>query len=169
MALSRHRPPRPAPLRGRWWGRAAGAVLVAGMVAAGCAGSPPAVRPPGPTSQPFPVPSPRPSESHSVRCRYAPGDLTEYTPTGYRFLGTAEISNLGNVAIVVRVEATFYQPGADPVRLVRTGPVPFNATTAVALTKPVGHREVALFLTAESRGEPCTVTVRITGTYGAIH
>src|SRR6266542_3442979 len=132
---------------------------------------PPGVTPEPTSPSPFfsPIAEPSPDASYSKSCDYLLGDFSEHTATGFRFVAGAEITNDGNVGLVVDVKATFKQLGSNPIVLKKTARVGYNQTKQVGFTKEVGQDEIDLIQAAQDQGDICDVVVTVTGTFGTVH
>lgn len=117
-----------------------------------------------------PPAEPSPDGEFSNSCDYVLGDFTNFTSHGFRFVAGADITNSGNVGIVVRVTARFKQAGGDPIVLRKTANVPYAATKSVDMTKPVGQDNIDLIQSVQTGGRDiCTVDVAIVDTFGEVH
>ena len=113
-----------------------------------------------------PAPEASPNAEYSKSCDYILGDFSEHTNTGFRFVAGAEITNSGNIGVVVEVVATFKQLGSDPIRLKKTAKIPTGATKQVGFTDKVGQQEINLIQAAQDQGSICNVKATIVDTYG---
>lgn len=114
---------------------------------------------------PPPPPTPNPDAKYGQSCDYVLGDFTDYTATGFRFIADANITNTGNVGVVVSVRASWTQVGTKPVTMTKTIKVPTGAKRRVAFTKQVGQNEIDLIQSADYNHQ-CKVVASITDTFG---
>lgn len=111
-------------------------------------------------------PEAHPALDYTKACDYVLGDFSEHSSTGYRFIAGADITNTGNVGIVVKVVAKWKQLGTDSVVESETVKVQYGKEKSVQITKPVGQNEIDLIQSAQGAGKICSVTAKIVDTFG---
>lgn len=125
--------------------------------------------PPTETEAPPPPPEADPEVKFSHSCEYILGDFTEYSSTGYRFVADANLKNTGNVGVVSRVHATWFQAGGGKVEMTKFGVrIPYNGNKRVGFLKQVGENEIDL-IQAMNYDDQCKVDVVMVDTYGEAH
>jgi hypothetical protein len=110
-------------------------------------------------------PAPKPDAKYGQSCDYVLGDFSDYTATGFRFIADANITNTGNVGVVVEVKASWTQVGTKPVVMTKTIKVPTGAKRRAAFTKQVGQNEIDLIQSADYNHQ-CKIIASITDTFG---
>lgn len=122
-----------------------------------------------PIPEPEPAPEPDPAVKYSHSCDYLLGDFTSYTPGGFRFVADAKLRNTGNVGVVARVHAIWFQAGGGKVEMTRFGvQIPYNGSKRVGFTKQVGSDEIDL-IQAMNYDDQCKVEVVMVDTFGEAH
>jgi hypothetical protein len=117
--------------------------------------------PPEPPAEP-PV-EPDPDADYTSVCDYLLGDFSDNTRTGYRFVADADITNTGNIGIVVRVNVSWRQIGTNPVKASKTAKIKVGSSKTVHITEPATGDEILAHQSADSR---CKVAVLIVDTFG---
>lgn len=121
-----------------------------------------------PTEAP-PPPEEDPAVKFSHSCEYILGDFSEYTSSGFRFVADANMRNTGNVGVVARVHAIWFQAGGGKVEMTKFGVrIPYKGTKRVGFLKQVGSDEIDL-IQAMNYDEQCKVEVVMVDTYGDAH
>lgn len=125
--------------------------------------------PPTETEAPPPPPEADPEVKFSHSCEYLLGDFSEYTPTGFRFVADANLKNTGNVGVVARVHAIWFQAGGTKVEMTKFGVrIPYRGNKRVGFLKQVGNDEIDL-IQALNYDDQCKVEVVMVDTYGETH
>jgi hypothetical protein len=114
---------------------------------------------------PPPPPTPKPDAKYGQSCDYVLGDFSEYSASGFRFIADANLTNTGNIGVVVSVKASWTQVGTKPIVMTKTIKVPTGAKRRVAFTKQVGQNEIDLIQSADYNHQ-CKVVATITDTFG---
>lgn len=178
------------PARPRWRGRAllgagaglAGLVvgLLIGLAAGGTTGgnakpasSLPTVSetatPPAPTNTPAPVPSPNATGQGTCDVSLASG----INGTNY-LVSEVDVTNTGNVGVVIRVRVSWPQVGFAPIVRQKTVQVPFGQTVHANLSVPAdpnGPDIVGNFQNYQlsHNGDPCSYDLTVVSTFGPAH
>lgn len=116
-------------------------------------------------AEPEPADDERPDGKYTFRCNYILGDFTSNTPSGYRFVADATVTNTGNVGTISRVTAIWDQVGTEAVKSTKTIRVKAGGKRKVGFTLPVSQEQIDLHQSAD--GE-CTVRSRIIDTFGPV-
>lgn len=99
-------------------------------------------------------------------CDYVLGNFTSFTAKGYRFIAATDVTNIGNIGVVIRATAHWKQLGTGPVTMTKTTRIPVNGHRTISFTKPVGQDEIDL-IQAEPYGKNCSVGTKIVDTFGS--
>ncbi len=128
-----------------------------------------------PTATPEPVvtteppPEPMPAGDVEGSCDYLLGfgeDLDD--PDNHRFVASADLINRGNVGIVLRVEASWDQIGAEPVTARKRVRVPYGETVDVQFDVPASGDQIDRHQSL-SGAENCSFDAEILRTFGEVH
>ena len=92
-------------------------------------------------------------------------------------IGEIDLTNTGNVGIVVRTRITWPQEGTNPVTARKTAHLPYGARKVVRFKVPVGSIDqgataIDLMQSWQERhnfADGCTYHVKVTSTYGQVH
>lgn len=102
----------------------------------------------------------KPSADVDPKCDYLLGDFASGTEKGYKFVGSAKITNTGGGDIKVRVTGRWEQLGSDPIREQKTVTVREGKSRTVRLKVLATQDQISAHQSAD--GE-CKVTGKIVG------
>jgi hypothetical protein len=115
-----------------------------------------------PFSPPAPLPSP--DAQYQPSCSYLLGDFSSFTSHGFRFIAGADITNDGNVGVVVKIVASWKQLGSAPITMTKVARIPYGGSQSVEFTKEVGSDNIDKIQAVQ--GDDCSVKVSVTDVFG---
>ena len=129
---------------------------------------------PEPTEEPVveeeePEPPPavaEPDGTFTHSCTYVLGDFSE-SPSGYRFLGDAKLTNTGNVEFVADATATWFLAGGDKVTVEKEVKVPYGESKKIGFKYVASQDELTRHQDYSlANNKACAVRVKITDSFG---
>lgn len=141
--------------------------IVACALLAGCGGTNAIVETGGTsattTDETQPVVDPAPDASYKSNCEYLLGDFTT-GPQGYRFVADAQVTNTGNIGVIVELRASWRQAGGASIKMTRRLKVPVDATREVGVVKRTTQDGIDQIQSVA--GDNCKAVIAVVDTYG---
>lgn len=145
------------------------AVLVAApVVFAGCGEATKTAEPAGTAATTAPTEmqetvAPEPDASYTSNCSYLLGDFTN-GPSGFRFVADAQVTNTGNIGVIVELQASWRQAGGTSIKKSRRLIVPIGSTLDVGVVRRVTRDAIDQIQSVS--GDNCKAVVEVVDTIG---
>jgi hypothetical protein len=121
------------------------------------------------TPNPTPAPTPHPAGTSTGSCDYDLGS----DPVGGTTvaIGEIDVTNTGNVGIVVRTVITWPQEGYPPLAMHQRIKVPVGDTRPASFHRPLSYDQITrlqAWQTGHNYADGCTYTATIVSNYGPV-